>query len=136
MWNVADGTPISRLGRQLEENADDLQFSPDGKWLAAGTSHGARVWTLRPGAEQAVFRAVDVFDSHFALSPDGTWLAIACSKPLYEQGMNPLLFEERVRIVDTATGAERAAFQGVHREGIRGIDIFSRRPLDRDVGLG
>jgi WD40 repeat protein len=72
-----------------------MAISPDGKWVASGSSSTARIWDARTG------RLISVLTGHqdtifaIAISPDGSWLATASS-------------DKTVRLWDAATGEQIA----------------------------
>lgn len=89
------------------EQATALAFSPDGKWLAAVTAEGFRLWDPTTGALK---RSFDGSFSALAFSPDGKLLAWADS--------------EKTVVGDPATGSERWLLRG-HEGTLRSIAFSS-----------
>jgi serine/threonine protein kinase/WD40 repeat protein len=74
LWEIRTG---KRLGHKVSPLGfiHDLEFTPDGKLLAAGCDEGAVLWSV-PGLEQVSFtRAGSVFS--LAIHPNGRLLAIS-----------------------------------------------------------
>lgn len=46
LWSVQDGSLKARLLSLVEGNLGSIQWSPDAKLFAAGTSAGVRIWCL------------------------------------------------------------------------------------------
>jgi WD40 repeat protein/serine/threonine protein kinase len=81
-WGVSSGKPLFSLGEGLGMLVSTLDFSPDGRQLAAGYSdNNARVWDISEMQPQAqplfVLRGHSDSVWSLAYSPDGTRLATA-----------------------------------------------------------
>ncbi len=78
LWDVASGKPVLQF-RGPTEIVDSVQFSPDGKRVAArytGTEGGCvRLWDAAKGKELQRLVPPDGVADRFAFSPDGKWLA-------------------------------------------------------------
>lgn len=74
LWRMDTGSPFLVDLPNSERQADDLSFSPDDQWLAAGDSNGVRMWNL--SSDDPVF--VDLPEqkeaSDLQFSPMGKWL--------------------------------------------------------------
>jgi len=78
VWTVSDG----RLDKALElpREAKDVVFSPDGRWLAAGSPVGITLWEMPDGILRATLDHVTEAEetdwvTSVAFSPDSTLLA-------------------------------------------------------------
>ncbi len=67
VWEVAPGREYRALARcpDAEEQYEDGDFSPDGWWLAVGTSRGARLWDLAGGTGAVLLKAPAMKDAKF-----------------------------------------------------------------------
>jgi WD40 repeat protein len=63
------------------EGMNSLTLSPDGRWAATGTLHGAdvRVWDLSLGERPAPVHTIPSDGARPVFSPDGRWLVVADS---------------------------------------------------------
>lgn len=73
-WALPEGT-IARLGRGREP---DMAFSPDGQFLAIGTSLGIWLYDLATLSPIALWETERGMVFHIAFSPNGKWIA-ACN---------------------------------------------------------
>jgi Tol biopolymer transport system component len=77
----ADGSTPARLLLDLPEDANEAQWSRDGRWLVfrRGNLPTTDIEALRPGVDSAptVLVATNFAERAPALSPDGRWLAYA-----------------------------------------------------------
>ena len=70
VWDVAARRQVAQIDSRFALPAD-VQFSPDGSLLAAGSIHGeARLWDAATGIERAVLKTSGSLP-HVVFSPDG-----------------------------------------------------------------
>lgn len=69
LWN-AENEEIERVLEGSDENEYDLQWSPDGRWLARGSSRGLYVWDMTSENTQPAL----VFDEHMPPFVRLAWL--------------------------------------------------------------
>ena len=129
--DVRTGAEIGKLRGPPQGGAGALAFSPDGQRLAVGAAdHTVRVWDLRPLAPPP---PGDPKARPVAATPDGEFTRAAV-----------LTADDRLRVLDTASGAELLRIRGV-RDRAESIALspdgrrlaFSPRqgPFGRDVVL-
>lgn len=100
LWNLADGRLIAVLPTE-RSLVDDVDISPDGKWLVAGMQNGSvTIFNTRNWQAQVTLRGHITGVHGVAFSPDGTRLAT---------GSNG---REAVKLWDTATWQELATLPG------------------------
>jgi RNA polymerase sigma factor (sigma-70 family) len=122
LWESPSGKKIKQLVWQGGSQAWALAFSPDGKRLVSAhndlpTLSGKpgnkalswRVWDLATGEQLRHFEGTDAaVGSILAISPDGKTLATQTSDPANRLD----LASDSVKLVELATGNERAQFKG------------------------
>jgi WD40 repeat protein len=85
-----------------------MAFSPDGRFLAAGTSRGrVALWSCESLRLQLLFTGHREAVSTVAFAPDGRWLASASLDGL-------------VKVWDRVTGQEKATLEG-HQKAVRAL---------------
>ncbi|MFC8492936.1 WD40 repeat domain-containing protein [Streptomyces sp. NPDC057235] len=76
-WHLAaftDPTSIALTGHTTTVNA--VAISPDGTWIATGSSDGTvRIWDRATATQTAVLTGHITTVNAVAISPDGTWIA-------------------------------------------------------------
>lgn len=70
LWDVETGRVLRTIA---QSQANDLEFSPDGKLLAGSSNHSVRLWNVDSGKLVRTFEHFNIAD--IAFSPDGTRLA-------------------------------------------------------------
>ena len=77
LWNVSTGR-IRRTFRGHSDYINSLSFSPDGQYLATGSSDKtAKLWDIKTGEAVYTFTGHDWQVKFIAFSPDGKYLATA-----------------------------------------------------------
>ena len=98
LWDASTGESIRELLSNSDSSISDVQFSPDGRFIAAAGSV-VDVWDAETG------KSIMTFDKHkkyvfaIAFSPDGRWLASG-SADLTAKIWNPSTGEVRLTIDD------------------------------------
>ena len=93
------GTEVSLL--EFGGYVNSVAFSPDGRWLAAGSSDKtARVMEVSTGKEVSSLEFGSIVNS-VAFSPDGRWLAAGSS-------------DKTARVMETSTGKEISSLEFGH----------------------
>jgi WD40 repeat protein/tRNA A-37 threonylcarbamoyl transferase component Bud32 len=106
LWRVCHSERIALPG--LTEPVSSVAFSPDGKWLAAGsTDCTLRLWDTATAREIRTFKGHASTVWSVAFSPDGKQLASASH-------------DETVRLWDSATGQEILTLKG-HRGRVSSV---------------
>ena len=75
VWNVSDGSLAQTFSVPELVGVVSVAFSPDGRLIAAGGTHGLRVWRIASGV--VVLGDDDNFGGGVAFSPDGQYVAAA-----------------------------------------------------------
>ncbi len=84
-FDVETGEKINKLRRTVPANynispVEDIAFSPDGKYLAAGTGHGEgviEVWSIGSGTLVKALTGVKGHIRNLSYSPDGKYIAVS-----------------------------------------------------------
>jgi len=109
VWDAVTGA--ERLKVTHARSVNSVAFSPDGAWLATGSSDGtARIWDAVTGADRLQITHARSVNS-VAFSPDGACLATASS-------------DGSARISDSGTGTERLRLSHGWSETVN-ADAFS-----------
>jgi WD40 repeat protein len=124
LWDVASGEPVGKL-RGHDQTVWLVQFSADGKTLATCASEGepfrygasghgtgnsvVKFWDVEGRKEISVGQGLKQV-STFRLAPDGKLIAVSSWDESSRQW--------KVRLVDVATGEDRAAFKDEHGAGL------------------
>lgn len=111
LWNPADGALVSRI-KNVAERVYALEYSPDGKLLAAATGVPGSLGEVRlynPADGSLVRHLVSLADvaCDVTFSPDGTKLAAAAA-------------DRSIRVFDVATGAEEVLIED-HADWVLGV---------------
>lgn len=99
LWDVAGRKEIRTLAGQGPIAV--LSFSPDGRWLAAGSNGDGpaplKLWNMASGQEEVTLRGQTKGLTALAFSPDGRWLAAnsADSVNVWETGSWRLIYSLR-----------------------------------------
>lgn len=141
LWEVATGQEVGSFAAQdTSYFGNQLAFSPDGRWLAATTGEGGKVFLYDVQARKLLWvrnlgKKPLLRDPAF--SPDGKWLAVP-EQPLPE-GLHHMLREDplelpqpRVFLFDLAAGSEPEVIVAPH--GFAGRAAFS--PDSRTLAFG
>jgi WD40 repeat protein len=100
--DLTDGQMVFTLPGHVD-NYHKVEFSPDGKWLAAGgNDQTVRVWNAATGKEAFTLRGHNGFVKSVAFSPDGKRLASAIHS--FKTG--------EVKIWDLSSGKEEFTLRG------------------------
>jgi eukaryotic-like serine/threonine-protein kinase len=78
LWRLATPSTQPRLLHRLpahEAYVYGLAFSPDGQWLATGSTATTRLWEVATGRLLATLKGAEADVAAHAFSPDGQWLA-------------------------------------------------------------
>jgi WD40 repeat protein len=84
LWSASsdgfDGGSVNRQTLGIPKESKAVAFSPDGRWLAAGSAEGVRLWEMPEGALRVTLDHVAEAEetdwvTDMAFSPDGTLLA-------------------------------------------------------------
>lgn len=70
LWEVGSGRRIRRLKKWLDHHIYSLAFTPDGRFLAAGTGYDIRLWDVDRGRVDRSFHG----GGRVGVSPDGSFL--------------------------------------------------------------
>jgi len=104
VWDAVTGA--ERLKVTHARSVNSVAFSPDGAWLATGSSDGtARIWDAVTATERLKVTHARSVNS-VAFSPDGAWLATGSS-------------DGTARIWDAVTGADR--LQITHARSVNSV---------------
>ena len=111
LWNPTDGALLSRI-KNVAERTYALEYSPDGKLLAAATGVPGSLGEVRlynPADGALVRHLVSLADvaCDVTFSPDGTKLAAAAA-------------DRSIRVFDVATGAEEVLIED-HADWVLGV---------------
>ena len=111
LWNPTDGALLSRI-KNVAERVYALEYSPDGKLLAAATGVPGSLGEVRlynPADGSLVRHLVSLADvaCDVTFSPDGTKLAAAAA-------------DRSIRVFDVATGAEEVLIED-HADWVLGV---------------
>ena len=83
IWNWRDGTRKTLEGVQVEPGINDIRFSPNGQYIAAGMDYGLAsvlIWNVRTGQlVEKLVRDVNERVYSIAFMPDGMGLVSAAS---------------------------------------------------------
>jgi WD40 repeat protein len=113
VWETATGRDVlsfptahpSRLG-PAAQNPPTLEFSPDGRLLAAGDMEAVHVWDVAGGKEVATLRVGLAMTQALAFRPDGRRLAAAVKTG--GSSTSP----GQIKVWDLVSGREEATFAG------------------------
>ncbi len=117
LWDVATGKALGVLEQQ--SGVGRVAFSPDGKRVAlcSGWENVVAVWDVAGDAPKRLWVGGVNHPYALAFSPDGKRVAAAG-------------WDSRVRVWDTATGAETAASRAPGHSGwVNGVGYLDRRAL-------
>src|SRR5262249_59742520 len=81
LWDVPSKQPIAPLPPLMDERGHpSVEFSPDGRWLAAGQGQGVCIWNARrwDAPPRTLHGRTAAWGAdHFAFSPDSRILAFS-----------------------------------------------------------
>lgn len=97
LWDTATGNTLRTLQKR-DLPINNLAFSPDGKYLYAGSTDGVRLWDISSGELKASAIYHTSFGKVFSFSPDGKRLAT--------------LVDDEIIIWDAASGKQLQTFAG------------------------
>ena len=82
IWRIADGALVLQLDEAFSENAgiEQVEFSPDGKLLAAISSWKIYLWDLSDGELLHTIDSQYGWLDDIAFSPNGRYLAVGSSE--------------------------------------------------------
>lgn len=138
---LLDHTPKQKGQRYLpRDEIQVLDFSPDGRLLATGTTSTVRIWELKTGRE-VTHLEIPGGCSSLWFSPDGRLLATAVGRIVKSFPELPGIFESErtVKVWDTATGREVASL--MHDDVVWTVHFSPKEPIlathsgDSDVRL-
>jgi WD40 repeat protein len=110
VWNARTGEKHRWVSG---EGGTSVAASADGKQFAIGRPDGhINLYDVESGEKQASFSLGEVYVSSVAFSPDGTLLAAGCSSLTLNRNRRPKPKRGtgEVRVLDAATGEQRASF--------------------------
>lgn len=110
VWNAETGNMLRNVPG---DGGTSVAVSVDGKWFAIGRADGRiRLYDAESGAKQTSLSLGEVYISSVAFSPDGTLLAAGCSSLTLDRNQypKPKRGTGEVRVLDVATGEQRASF--------------------------
>ncbi len=81
VWDLQTGKQIVRLRPERAGLVLSLAFTPDGRGLAVGGSHGTSIWDLEVGQEAVVLAGEAPASRCLAFTPDGKKLLTASGAP-------------------------------------------------------
>lgn len=81
VWEITVGVQVRTLGRHIL-GVSAIAFSPDGLFLASGTTNCARLWSIATGKMTREFWVAPDTITELAFSPNGRMLATAGSEVL------------------------------------------------------
>ncbi len=100
LWDVTTGKELRRLNGDADDDFSSLDFSPNGKWVAAGSyNSNVKLWNTSTGKLAAMMTLIDSSD-WVVISPDGTFDGTpdGMKRIHYVQGVTPIpldaFFEE------------------------------------------
>ena len=127
LWQTVTGVEPHRISGGVWESADAVLFSPDGRWLAAGSgkySNFVQLYNVESGLKH--FRLENVTPRQIAFSPNSLWIA---SPGKVNDGDNfdltqPLI-DKDIELREISTGTLIDFFTG-HTERVNAISFSSK----------